>query len=236
MKNAVISTGQYAADIVGESISRQKMEAFIKKSTKPLIFETCDFDESDLSRLNMEGFEFRCCTFMGTSLYAASMSQTTWLRCRGSQANFDVADLVDAEFQRCDFSNTRWRRAKLSSASYKGCKLTGATFEEAAHLGLSFEETLLVAADLRMMSFRKMLLQQLNFSDADLSGCDFREAIFVGGSLHNAHTKLARFDGADLREVDVGGLKLLDATLFRGATISHKQAAELLGGLGLCVA
>jgi len=47
---------------------------------------------------------------------------------------------------------------------------------------------------------------------------------------------LARFDGADLRDADIGGLKLLDAKLFRGATISHQQAAELLGELGLTVA
>ncbi|NLQ25022.1 pentapeptide repeat-containing protein [Shewanella sp. S-1] len=212
------------------------MEVLIKNSTKPLVFELCNFEGIDLSRLNMDGFEFKSCTFMGTSLYAASMSQTIWLRCRGSYANFEAADLVDAQFQNCDFSNTTWRRTQLSSALYKGCKLTGASFEEVEHLGLSFEETLLVAADLRRMSFRKMLLQQIDFSDADLSGCDFRDAIFMGGSLRNAHTKLARFGGADLREVDVGGLKLLDTTLFRGATISHKQAAVLLGELGLCIA
>ena len=86
------------------------------------------------------------------------------------------------------------------------------------------------------MSFRKMQLRQLDFSDADLSGCDFRDTIFLGGSLRNAHLKLTRFDGADLREVDLGGLKLFDAKLFRGATISHKQASELLGELGLSVA
>jgi len=103
-------------------------------------------------------------------------------------------------------------------------------------LGLSFEDALLVGADLRSMSFRKMQLRQLDFSDADLSGCDFRDTIFLGGSLRNAHLKLTRFDGADLREVDLGGLKLFDAKLFRGATISHKQASELLGELGLSVA
>lgn len=47
----------------------------------------------------------------------------------------------------------------------------------ATHLGLSFEETLLVGADLR-----KMRLQLLDFS----------EAVFLGGSLRNAHLKLTR--------------------------------------------
>ena len=104
------------------------------------------------------------------------------------------------------------------------------------HLGLSFDDTLLIGADLRKMSFRKMQLNQLNFSEADLSGSDFREAVFIGGSLRNTHLKLARFEGADLREADIGGLKLLDARLFKGATISFNQAADLLGELGITVA
>jgi uncharacterized protein YjbI with pentapeptide repeats len=42
-----------------------------------------------------------------------------------------------------------------------------------------------------------------------------------------------RFDGADLRGADLGGLRLVDASLFRGATISREQAAQLLAELGL---
>ena len=93
----------------------------------------------------------------------------------------------------------------------------------------------LISADLRRLSFRKQQLQELDFSDANLSGCDFREAVFIGGSLRDAHLTQARFDGADLREADIGGLKLEDARLFRGATISHRQAAGLLRELGIAV-
>lgn len=225
-----------AADIVGEIISRVEMEALISAATKPLVFERCDFDGSDLSRLNMSGFEFRSCTFMATSLYASGLSQTAWLRCRGSQADFEATELVDAQFQFCDLNNTKWRRARLASASFKSCKLTGANFEEVAYLGLVFEDTLLIGAYLHKMSFHKIQLQHLDFSDADLSGCDFRDTVFLGGSLRNAHLKLTRFEGADLREADIAGLKLVDAKLFKGATISHSQASVLLEELGLNVA
>jgi fluoroquinolone resistance protein len=41
---------------------------------------------------------------------------------------------------------------------------------------------------------------------------------------------------ADLRETDLGGLKLVDVRLFKIATISHRQAVELRHELGLSVA
>jgi uncharacterized protein YjbI with pentapeptide repeats len=76
----------------------------------------------------------------------------------------------------------------------------------------------------------------LDFAGADLSGCDFREAVFEGGSLRDAHIRDTRFEGADLREVDLGGLKLANAKQFLGATISARQAAEMVREMGLNVA
>ncbi len=60
--------------------------------------------------------------------------------------------------------------------------------------------------------------------------------MFDGGSLRNALLKNARFAGSDLRDADLGGLRLTDAVQFRGATISHAQAALLIEELGLRVA
>ncbi|WCM18780.1 pentapeptide repeat-containing protein [Paraburkholderia bryophila] len=204
-------------------------------SRAPLRFTDCDFEGADLSRLDLRGAEFERCTIVETSFFGAALSHTRWIRCRGRQADFGSTDLVDAAFQSSDLNNTSWRRAKLASASFRGCKLTGANFEACAALGLSFVETLLVGAHLRGLSFRKTTLQQLDFSDADLAGVDFREAIFDGGSLKDANLKGARFDGADLRDADLSGVRLVDAALFKGATISHRQAAVLITELGLRV-
>lgn len=104
-----------------------------------------------------------------------------------------------------------------------------------AALGLDFSESLLVGAALSGMSFRKQRLEELDFSDADLSGCDFREAVFVGGSLRNAHIPQANFGSADLRGADLVGLKVLDAKAFSKAVISQAQAAAILAPFGLLV-
>ena len=229
-------TNTATAIITGETLSRSQLEALLASAQAAFVFKECDFDGADLSRLALRGCGFHSCSFLETLFYSTDLSETAWTGCRGGQAGFESAALVDAQFQACDLNNTQWRRARLSSASFKACKLTGANFEEVASLGLSFEDTLLVGADLRKMSFRKMRLQQLDFSEAELSGCDFREAVFEGGSLRNAHLKLTRFEGADLREADLGGMKLLEARLFKGATVSYNQATDLLAELGLRVA
>ncbi|MFZ2990957.1 pentapeptide repeat-containing protein, partial [Ideonella sp.] len=111
-----------------------------------------------------------------------------------------------------------------------------AQFGGARTLGLVFEDSLLVAADLRGVSFRKQVLKHLNFSDADLGGCDFRDAVFEGGSLRHANLKNAQFAGADLRFVDISGMTLTTLAQFcQGSTVSADQAAALVSGLGVQV-
>ena len=218
-----------------QALSRSEIEALLE--TAPLHqFNHCDFSGADLSRLNLQGCVFHGCQLAETSFYAAKLGDTRWRQCRAREADFESADLVDASFVSCDLNNSKWRRAKLASVSFDMSKLTGAMFEEVSHLGLTFKNTLLAGADLRGMSFRKAHLLELDFSSADLSGCDFRDAVFEGGSLGNIQMRQTRFDGADLRSVNLAGLKLTDLKPFKGALISARQAADLLGELGLVVA
>jgi fluoroquinolone resistance protein len=200
-------------------------------------FEHCDFDGADLSRLDLRGAQFMACSFAEATFERALLADTRWLACKARQANFHLADLSDARFGRCDLNNSGWARAKLASTLFTEVKLTGAQFGGVQQsLGLSFHDSLLVGADLRGLSFRKQLIERLDLSDADLAGCDFRDAVFEGGSLRDAHLKNARFDGADLRSVDLGGLRIGNlAQCFKGAIISAEQAAALVGELGVRV-
>ena len=103
-------------------------------------------------------------------------------------------------------------------------------------MGVRFADCLMSDARLPGFSFRKSQLVQVDFSLADLAGCDFRDAVFDGSSLREANLTGARFEGADLRGADLGGLRLTDAARFKGATVSRRQAADLLAQLGLLVA
>lgn len=128
-----------------------------------------------------------------------------------------------------------FRRAILTCALFRGCKLTGADLSDARLMDIAFEESLLIGAKLPGLSFRKRTLERLDFSQADLHNCDFRGATFRHCSLRDAHLVACRFEDADLRGADLGGLRMIDARHFRGATISPAQAGQLLAELGLVV-
>jgi fluoroquinolone resistance protein len=127
------------------------------------------------------------------------------------------------------------QRALLEGATFKRSKFTGVDFSDARGVNVHFEETLLINTKLVGRSFRKATLARIDFSQSDLRKCDFRMASFEDCSLRETLVAEARFDGADLRGADLGGLRLDDASRFRGATISREQAAQLLSELGLKV-
>lgn len=222
---------------VGPSeLEEASLPALIAAHKQPLWISGADFSGQNLSRLDLRGLRFERCLFAGTDLTAADLSNTDWQSCRAAQAVFRSATLEEARFCNSDLNNTLWQRSKLAHATFEGCKLTGANFADTATLGLSFSDCVLRSACLSGMSFYKTELRNLDFADADLSYCDFRHAVFVdGGSLSMARVNNARFDQADLREASLHGLRLTDAKLFKGATISRSQASMLLAGLGLQV-
>ncbi len=219
------------ADMAGCTLAQ-----LVAQHERPLHCTDMDFSEQDLSRINLQGVRFERCQFSASNLTAADLSASHWIACRGAHAVFRNAILTDARFERCDLNNSQWHRSKLAHVHFEGCKLTGASFIDVASLGLSFSDCLLRSACLSGISFFKSQLHNLDFTEADLTYCDFRKAVFVdGGSLSLARVNNARFDEADLREASLHGLRLVDANLFKGAIISRSQASMLLAGLGLTV-
>ena len=203
----------------------------------PLQCVGLDLSGQDLARANLEGAQFERCILTGADFTAANVMGTQWVSCRAAEVNFRSAVLTDASFERCDLNNSKWQRSKLAHVRFDGCKLTGGNFGDlASSLGLSFSDCRLNSAMLSGISFYKSELHNIDFSEADLTYCDFRKAVFVeGGSLSMARVNNARFDDADLREASLQGLRLVDAKLFKGAIISRSQAGMLLAGLGLTV-
>ena len=235
LRGVMLSENDYVT-VDATELGETALADFIKDARRPVRFQGIDFSGQDLSRLNLSSSRFERCLFGDTNLTAADLSNTHWQSCRAAQAVFRSATLEEAVFVNCDLNNTLWQRSKLAHALFEGCKLTGANFVDSSTLGLVFKDCVLRSAILSGLSFYKTELHNLDFAEADLSYCDFRQAVFVeGGSLSLARVNNARFDQADLREASLHGLHLTDAKLFKGAIISKSQAGMLLAGLGLHV-
>jgi len=219
----------------GETVASRAAIEKLAASGVPTTVDGAMLEGLDLSSLDLAGWTFERCDLRRTKFTGARLEATHWQTCRGAFADFSGADLTDAVLMASDFNNASFRRSMLGSARFQGCKLTGADLSEARALETRFEEILFVSAKLPSASFRNMVLQRIDFGQADLRKADFRGTVFEACSLRDANLAGSRFAGADLRGADLGGLRLIDAGLFRGATISREQAGQLLGELGLNV-
>nr|WP_180202951.1 pentapeptide repeat-containing protein [Pseudomonas sp. SbOxS1]NYU02528.1 pentapeptide repeat-containing protein [Pseudomonas sp. SbOxS1] len=223
--------------VTTERLSRPEIQSILERRTLPICFVGVDLGELDLSRLDFSDCTFERCQIGHADFTAAQLENTLWVGCRGTLVNWSSARVTDSQFRSCDLNNSTWYCSTLSQVHFEGCKLTGANFSSASTLGLSFNDCLLVSSALTGISFYKSTLRNLDFSDADLSDCDFREAVFIeGGSLSHTRVNGAKFFNADLREVNLQGLHLKNAQQFKGAIISKLQAAVLLAELGLRIA
>lgn len=220
--------------IEARNLTRADIEPLVARRL-PVRLVDCDMEEADLSKLDLTGWSFERCNIRRTCFSRSTLEATTWQGCRGAFADFVAADLTEASFASCDLNNSLFRRATLRSATIRGCKLTGADLTEAAAIDVRVEEVLFIGAKLPGWSFRKQSLSRIDFSQADLRKCDFRATTLDECSLRDAMFDGSNFSGADLRTTDLGGLRLTDASRFRGATISREQAGQLLAELGLNV-
>lgn len=217
-----------------KTLDRSDVEA-LAAGGAPVHLVSCDLNEVDLAALNLIEWTFEKCDLRRANFGGSRLGRSRWISCRGAFASFSDADLSEAVFTASDFNNALFRRATLTSASFEECKLTGADLVEARPFDLHFAGTLLINARLPGYDFRKQTLRRIDLSQADLRKCDFRATVFEECSLRDAMMDGARFEGADLRGADIGGLRLMDAARFRGATISRSQAEQLLRELSINV-
>ncbi len=221
-------------DLTDKAIDQATLDSLLKVDSPRRIIGA-DLSGLVFGEVDLGGWQFDNCNIGHSRLVRTRLSDTCWSGCKAAFADFGRADLVDAVIVASDFNNTQFRQAALTSATFRRSKLTGADFTDARMVDFTLEEVLAVDARLPKVSFRDQRLTQVDLSGALLEGADFRDAIFEDCSLRDAQLLRARFEGADLRGTDLGGIRLGDAAHFRGAIISRAQATTLLKELGLRV-
>lgn len=199
----------------------------------PYEFTDCVFTEANLRGAQLPEASFTNCTLDEADLTGAMLEQARFIGGSGARLTAVDADLADTRFEHVDLANTRWNGALLAGTTYTDSRLVGARFTEHRGVGYTFARCQMTMADLSGMSFRGEYLDHLILTEANLSGCDFTNAVFNGCRLTGAELRAATFTGADLRGADLGDLTPVALHALKGAHISVDQGNAILAAWGL---
>jgi uncharacterized protein YjbI with pentapeptide repeats len=199
-------------------------------------FSTIEAGDLDFSKRDLAGASFRGGRLHKTSFAAANLQHANlsglemWWGGDFSSADLAGADLRSARISGARFSGTNFSGADLRDASlngdFTGADLTGAKASYAGFSNSPYEQSI---------SFARVKAQGLvaddsffaspDFTDADLSGADFRNAAFFSPQFIGTDLRRANFAGATLRGYDGPAASLARANL-AGASL---QGADLMG-------
>jgi len=178
---------------------------------------------TDVSWERVEESEFHGCTFVGSNLSEAIVSDTRFVECR---------------FERCDFSLWKPSGSLIGSCRFEDSRLLGIdwTLADWPRVAL-YEANVFLRCDLSMGTFADLELGSIHFIECRLRESSFRFARMAGADLRGSDCLGTDFQGADLSGAGlVGAIGLLVDPLsskLQGATVDAAAGIAILGSLGI---
>lgn len=203
---------------------------------RPPHFVSCTFVDAALDDADLVEAHFEDCDLTGARFVDSDLTRSTFERCRGERPDFGGCNITDAAFTGCELVNAVFRDVDATDARWKDCKLIGSTFEKIHGLGWEMSATTLMYANLRGVDLSARTLTALDLTESDITGADFRRAIFEDCRLSRSTWIGAKFESADLRGADLGPIETLEQiAALKGAVLSERQAAAIVNALGIIV-
>ncbi|MFZ9854082.1 MAG: pentapeptide repeat-containing protein [Limisphaerales bacterium] len=163
-----------------------------------------DFSGLDLSGCDFTGSELSRCQFKGTI---------------ATHAKFDGATLFQACLDGGEFMTSSFREANLSEASLQNAGF-GETHLEGANLILAnLDGTTLTKSSLKGARIHMASMQDARLLEADLTGAEFNQANLAGADLRECNVEKADFGRADIRGIQLRGLRNYVTANWIGADI-----------------
>jgi uncharacterized protein YjbI with pentapeptide repeats len=189
-----------------------------------------DFSKRDLAGVSFRGGDLHKTSFAGANLQRANLAglRMWWDNDFTSAdlmgADLRVARISDANFSGANFTGADLRRASFggdfTDANLSGAKASRAGFSNDYEPSISF-----VRVKAPGLIADEGFFNNPDFTDADLSGADFRNAHFDSPQFIGTDLRRANFAGAALRGYDGPAASLARANL-AGASL---HGADLMG-------
>lgn len=148
-------------------------------------FENKSFDAIDFTTTRFERGEYEDCSFSNCNFSGIDLSNTRFIEC---------------SFKDCNLSNVKTIKTSFNSVRFHGCKLLGINFETCDEFLFSVE---LEHCALNFSSFYKRSLKTSTIRHCQLQEVDFTECDMSGLVLHECDLTGAKFENTNLEKVDL---------------------------------
>ena len=178
---------------------------FLGRDLSGLDLSGCDFTKAELSRCNLKGVIATHAKFDGATLFQACLDGGEFMA-----SSFRDANLSEASVQTAGLGEAKLERANLVLTNLDGTTLTKASMKGVrAHMA-SMQDTRLLEAALNGAEFNQANLAGADIRDCDVSQADFGKADIRGVQLRGLKNYAsANWIGADIRDIDFTGAYLI---------------------------
>ena len=146
-------------------------------------FKKISFSFKDLRGSNFQECRFSECNLSGSLLTGTSFISTKFYNCKVVGTNFSVSDqLFELDFNQSIIHLSSFQNLK-SSIHFFECDLKGSDLSD---------------SKLKGSSFRKCNLNEVTFSNSDLTMCDFREASNYYIDLRSEKVSKSKFSSPEV--------------------------------------
>ena len=211
--------------------------SFVGLSADSLDMTDCSLQDADFSHLDCDELRISHCDLRRARFRHADIVESHFTDSNCASAKFQNAKMNLSRLTGCDFSLCSFEGASLFGADLTGSRFRAVTFGKTNIDGATIDRVSFVLASIAHKSLRKQRLIGVDFSEADLSGSDFTQAVFEDCRLESPIVSPeTSFAGADLRGARLSNLRL-DIVRATGAVISRSGASGFLyDALGILVA
>lgn len=220
------------ADFRDASLNRaMAMEADFRRAC----FDGAVLDDAVLGKARLDGASLARARLVRTLLVGAVAPDSSW-----SAAELSGCPLLNAELSRADFRGARLARtvllaARLDDSRWDGAKISHGIFMQAtarrmSAIGLRATATNFRGVDGKQSCFRRAVLVECDFGEADLTGAILEDALLAscilqGTRLTGCEAAAANFLRSVCRQADFGSANLQEAN-FRQAALQDAKFTE----------
>ncbi len=149
-----------------------------------MVLESTIFKKQNYTQSKLPKGEYDNCTFVNCVFLDSDLSNVSFAEC---------------EFQDCDLSNVNLKETVFNDVNFKNCKLLGLQFNHCSDFLFSVT---FKSCNLNLSSFYQVKTKGTHFDTCLLQNVDFTEADMSGSLFNNCDFKKALFDRTKIEKAD----------------------------------